>query len=80
MHINFCEVSFNRKQNLHSPRNSGKIVTTTPAIKLCPQKLYQCHLLKSVYCMQNVVQFYAIESETGLSQEFWEKQNTSAPY
>ena len=79
MHINFCAISFSRTQNLHFPKNSEKIVTTTPLIKLCPQKLYQCHLLKQVYCTQNFARFHAIESEIGLTQEFWEKWNGSAP-
>ena len=30
--------------------------------------------------MQNFVQFHAIESNIELSQKFWEKLNTSAPY
>ena len=29
--------------------------------------------------MQNFVRFHAIESEIELSQEFWEKRNSSAP-
>ena len=30
--------------------------------------------------MQNFVRFYAVESETELAQEFWEKRNSSPPY
>ena len=47
---------------------------------LCSQKLYQYHLAKYVYCMQNFARFEAVESETELSSEFWEKRNSSVSY
>ena len=80
MHINFCAILFNRTHDLHFPQNSGKIVIAAPPSKLFPQKVYQCHLLKEVYCMQNFVRFHAIEFKIELSQKLWEKRNNSAPY
>ena len=69
LHINFCEVPFTRTQDLHFPKNSEKEnVTAAPPIKLCPQKLHQCHR------MQNFEWFHAIESEIDLSQKFWKKK------
>ena len=44
-----------------------KIVITACHSKLYPQKLYQCHLLKLLYCMQNFVRFHAMESETTIT-------------
>ena len=73
LHINVCAILFNRTQDLHSPKNSGKIVATVLPSKLCSQKLYQHHLSKYVYCMQNFVRFYTIESKIELSQEFQKK-------
>ena len=73
LHINLSAISFNRNQDLGYTKNSGKTLTIEPPCKLCLQKLYQCHLLKQVYCMQNFVLFHAIEPEIGLSQEFWKK-------
>ena len=80
MHINFCAISYNRTQDLHFSKNFGKIVITTFPRKLCPQKLYLCHVLKYVHCMQNFVRLHAIESEIELSQKFWGKQNSSSLY
>ena len=54
-------------------------MTATTPVKLCPQKLYQCYLLKEVYCMQNFIQFHAVESEIELSQEFWENRIAAPP-
>ena len=79
LHRNFCTVSFIRNQGMGNLKIFGKIVTTVPSIKLCLQNLHQCQLLKYVYCMQNFVQFQAIESEIELSRKFWEKRNSSAP-
>ena len=76
----FCAISFNRTQDLHYPKKSGKIVTTALPIKLCPQKLYQYHILEKVYCMQSFVRFHATESERELSEKFWEKWNSSSFY
>ena len=67
MHVTFFAVSFNRTQDLYFPKNSRKIVTTAPSIKLDQEKLYQCHCFKRVYCMQNFVRFQAIKSESELS-------------
>ena len=55
-------------------------MNTAPLIKLRSQSLYQYHTPKLLHCMQNFVQFHAIESEIGLSKEFWDKRNSSAPY
>ena len=71
LHINFCAISFNRTQDLYFPKTSGKTVAIAPPSKLCSQKLDKYHLAKLVYCIQNFVRFYAIESEIELPQEFW---------
>ena len=80
LHIHFCAISLNRTQNLHFPKIFGNIEITASLSKLCLQKIYQYHLVKYVYCMQNFVQFHAVESEIELPQEFWEKRNSSALY
>ena len=71
--MNLCAISFNRNKELHSLDNSKKIENTEKIIKLCPQKLYQCHILKQVNYLRNFVRFQGKESEIGLSQEFREK-------
>ena len=80
LQINFCAILFNRTQDLHFSKNSGKFVITAPSRKLCPQKLYQYHLLKLAYCMQNFVRFHAIEYDIELSYKNLGKRNSSAPY
>ena len=50
LHVNIYAISFNRTQDLHFLKDSGKIVTTTPSRS---QKSY--HLAKEVYWMQNFV-------------------------
>ena len=76
-YVNFCTVSFIRTQALHSPKNSPKIMTIAPHNNLRLQKIYQYHLCKQVHCMQNFVQFYAIESKLEISQEFSENRYRS---
>ena len=73
LNLNVCAISFNSYQDLLYRKNSGIIETTAPPSKLSSQNLYECHLSKEVYCMQNYVRFYAMESKKGLSQEFRDK-------
>ena len=74
-----CAILFNRTQDLHFLKNSGKIVTTAPFSELYSQNLYH-YFAKWVYCMLNIVRFHAVESKIKLPLEFWEKQNSRAPY
>ena len=55
-----------REAVYYHPKNFGKFVNAAAPIKLHNQKLYQCYLLKQVYCMQNFVRFHALESEIEL--------------
>ena len=75
--IYFYAISFNGTQDLHFPKNFGIIVTTVHPSKLWSQrKIYQYY----VYCLPNFVRFHVVESKVELPQEFWEKQNSRAPY
>ena len=68
LNINFCVISFKTKI-CNIPQILKKLTTSTSS-KLCLQKLYQCHLLKYVYCMQKFVWFHAIESEIDYHKNF----------
>ena len=78
MQINFSAISFNRSQDLHYLKNSDK--SGNMVSPYAREELYQCHLLKQVYCKQHSVRFHAIESEIGSSQEFFRKRNSSSFY
>ena len=64
----------------YNPKNSVKLASAAPFIKLYHQKFYQCYFLKLVYCMHNFIQIQAIEPKIELMQGMWEKRNISAPY
>ena len=78
LQVNFCAISFNGTQNLHFSNNSRKTVAAVPPSKLCSQKLYEYHLAKYVYCVQNFVRFHALKSEIEYHKNFG-KNGIAAP-